>query len=88
MEDLSVRVHQYTPRQVLGERATTPAGQFWTVVDLHPAIQQGYDVGYRSRTSLQRLFRECGFSYHRPERVFKSRRQAQVMELEEQLENN
>jgi transposase len=88
IEDLGVRLHQYTPRQALGDRVTTPSGQFWTIEALHLVIQNWYGVDYRSRASLQRLFRVCGFSYHRPERVYKSRRETQVMEFEEQLEKN
>ena len=88
IEDLGVRLHQYTPRQALGDRVTTPSGQFWTIEELHLVIQNWYGVDYRSRASLQRLFRVCGFSYHRPEHVYKSRRETQVMEFEEQLEKN
>ena len=88
IEDLSLRLHQYTPGQIFGDQTHSLDGQFWTVEDLQKAIGKWYGVEYNSRTSLQRLFRICGFSFHRPEKVFKSRRAAQVMEFEEQVEKN
>lgn len=88
IEDLSARVHSSTPEQIFGNKAATSTGQFWTTADLYRAIQHWYGVQYRSRTSLLRLFRECGFSYHRAERVYKSRRESQVMEFQEQVEIN
>ena len=88
IEDLSVRVHSATPEQIFGNKAATSTGQFWTNADLYRALQHWYGVQYRSRTSLLRLFRECGFSYHRAERVYKSRRESQVMEFQEQVEKN
>jgi transposase len=88
IEDLSIRLHQYTPSQILGNETHSLAGQFWTIEDLQKAIHKFYGVEYRSRGGLQRLFRVCGFSFHRPERVFKSRREAQVMDFEEQVEKN
>lgn len=88
IEDLSLRLHSYTPGQVFGSKAATSTGQFWTVTDLYQAVQYWYGVKYRSRTSLLHLFRECGFSYQRTERIYKSRRESQVMEFQEQLEKN
>jgi transposase len=88
IEDLGLRLHQYTPGQILGKQTHSLAGQFWTIEDLQKAIEKWYEVEYTSRTSLRHLFRVCGFSFHRPERVFKSRREAQVMEFEEQVEKN
>ena len=88
IEDLGLHLHQYTPSQILGNETHSLAGQFWTIEDLQKAINKWYKVEYRSRGALQRLFRVCGFSFHRPERVFKSRREAQVMDFEEQVEKN
>ncbi|NLI41773.1 MAG: helix-turn-helix domain-containing protein [Caldisericales bacterium] len=88
IEELGLRLHQYTPEQILGKQTHSMAGQFWTIEDLQKAIKKWYQVEYTSRGSLQHLFRACGFSFHRPERVFKSRREAQVMEFEEQVEKN
>jgi transposase len=88
IEEVGLRLHQYTPGQILGDQTHSLAGQFWTIEDLQKAIKKWYEVEYGSRTSLQHLMRVCGFSYHRPEKVFKSRREAQVMEFEEQVEKN
>jgi len=88
IEDLSERLHNYTPRQLLGKKATSAGGQYWTVADLRQALLDLYGVEYRSLTSLLHLFHQCGFSYHHAERVYKSRRDSQVMEFQEQLEKN
>lgn len=88
IEDLNVRLHSYTPGQLLGKKAATSEGQFWSMADLDQVVQGLYGVKYRSHVSLLRLFHECGFSYHRTERIYKSRRESQVMEFEEQVEKN
>jgi transposase len=86
IEHLRTQLHAYTPRALFGPEAATLDGQFWTVEDLQRAVQSWYQVAYRSRSSYLRLFALCGFSYHRPTRVFKSRREADVAAFEEQLE--
>lgn len=63
VEELQVRLHQYTPAQLFGPLAATANGQFWTVEDLQRAVEQWYDVSYQSRSSYHRLFDLCGFSY-------------------------
>lgn len=86
--DLEQHLHSYAPRDVLDSYTTTTTGQFWTVEDVHQVVRQRYAVLYRSRTSILSLLQQCGFSYQRPAKVFKSRREAQVIEFEEQLEKN
>lgn len=86
--DLEQHLHNYTPRDVLGSHSATTTGQFWTVEDVSQVLSQRYGVAYRSRTSILSLLQQCGFSYQRPAKVFKSRREAQVIEFEEQLEKN
>jgi transposase len=88
IDDLKERLHTYTPSHLLGPTAATADGQFWTIEDLHQAVAQWYETSYQSRTSYRRLLRLCGFSYQRPAKVFKSRRESQVIEFEEQLEKN
>jgi len=88
IEELGTRLHEYTPRDLFGPQAATLDGQFWTVEDLQRAVQGGYQVVYKSRSSYLHLFALCGFSYHRPARVFKSRREADVAAFEELLEKN
>jgi transposase len=87
VQELKERLHQYTPRQLFTTPAT-PDGRFWTVPDLARAVEHWYGIVYQSYTSYHTLFARCGFSYQRVERVFKSRRAAQVMEFQEQLEKN
>lgn len=78
----------YTPRALLGPATATASGVFWTVADLHHLLQRRYGVTYQSRTSLLARLARAGLSYHRPERVFKSQRPAQVLAFDEQLEKN
>jgi transposase len=86
--DLAQRLRQYTPRALFGSEAATAEGQFWTVEDLQCVVERWYGVNYRSRTSCLTLFARCGFSYQRPARVFKSRREADVAAFEEMVEKN
>jgi transposase len=86
--ELEERLNTYTPRQLFGATAHTPAGQFWTVEDLQHAIAHWWQVTYASRSSYYNLFHACGFSYQRPAKVFKSQRPLQMMEFEENTEKN
>ena len=86
LEDLKAKLSQYTPGQLFGCQAATPEGQFWTVEDLHRAVQQWYERSYRGRNSYTELFARCGFSYQRPAKVYKSRNQEKVAEFEERVE--
>ena len=86
--DLSGKLRLYTPRSLFGPHAATSDGQAWTVDDLRRAVQEWYGVCYASTTSYYALFARCGFSYHRPAQVFKSRNEAAVAEFEAQIEKN
>lgn len=86
--DLSERLRLYPPRALFGSEAATSEGQFWTVEDLQRAVDRWYGVSYQSRTSCLTLFARCGFSYQRPARVYKSRREADVAAFEEAVEKN
>ncbi|HEU0292995.1 MAG TPA: winged helix-turn-helix domain-containing protein [Anaerolineales bacterium] len=88
IEELQQISHQYTPKERLGSRASTTAGQFWAVEDLVLVVRERYGVEYQSRTSYRYLLHLCGFSYHKTEKVFKSRSETKVAEFEEQLEKN
>ena len=52
------------------------------------AVERWYSVIYKSRSSYLSLFERCRFSYQRPERVYKSRRERQVADFQERLEKN
>ena len=86
--DLGRKLHQYTPRSLFGPEAATPDGQAWTVPDLRRAVAYWYDVTYQSVVSYYSLFDQCGFNYHRPTKVFRSRSERAVLEFETQLEKN
>ncbi len=88
LADLGDKLHQYTPRSLFGPDATTADGQAWTVADLRRAVAYWYGVTYQSVVSYATLFDRCGFSYHRPTKVFKSRSERAVLEFETQLEKN
>lgn len=88
LRDLRARLHDYSPADLFGPLAATTDGQYWTVPDLHRAIEHWYGVSYQSPTSLRRIFHQCRFSYQRATKVFKSRSAAKVAEFEEELEKN
>lgn len=88
IEELQQILHQYTPKELFGAKASTSDGQFWTVEDLIQVVQKQYDIEYKSRTSYISLLSLCGFSYQKTEKIFKSRSQTKVADFEEQLEKN
>ena len=88
IEELQHMLHQYTPKERLGSRASTANGQFWSAEGLALVVREQYGVAYKSRTSYTDLLRLCGFSYQKTEKIFKSRSQAKVADFEEQLEKN
>ena len=88
IEELQLKMHQYTPKELFGARANTADGQFWTVEDLAHMVREQYGVAYKSRTSYTSLLSLCGFSYQKTEKIFKSRNQIKVADFEEQLEKN
>jgi len=73
IEELQQKLHQYTPRELFGMKASTTDGQFWTVEDLIQVVREEYAVEYKSRTSYTNLLSLCGFSYQKTEKIFKSR---------------
>jgi transposase len=85
--DLKQRLHQYTPDQVIAPDSRVSQGQFWTVSDLQIVIAQWYAVTYKAAESYQHLLHECGFSYQRTEKVYRSRSNPQVVaDFEAELE--
>lgn len=86
--DLSGKLRLYTPRSLFGPQAASTDGQAWTLDDLRRAVEYWYAVSYTSTSSYYSLFARCGFSFHRPAQVFKSRNEAAVAEFEAQIEKN
>jgi len=87
-QEVQARLEQYTPRALFGPHTATADGQYWTVEDLKQALAQWYNLTYKSHSSYYALLLACGFSYQQTERVFKSRRELQVLEFEQQVEKN
>jgi transposase len=46
-------------------------GKFWTVDLLKKFVKKQYKVVYKSEISYHNLFKFCGFSYHKPNKVNK-----------------
>jgi transposase len=80
------KLHQYHPYDLFGPQAHTASGQHWTVEDLAAAVQRWYGVSWKTRTSYHQLFERCGYSFQRTEKVYKSRRERDVVEFEAQME--
>ena len=78
-------LQQSTPRQLFGPDAATPDGQFWTVPDLQRAVKHWFGVTWDSPTSYVTLLQECNFSFQRTQKVYTSRREADVMAFDERL---
>ena len=87
-ETVRANLHQYTPRQLFGPDTATADGQFWTVPDLKWAVQNWFGVTWTSASSYLALLADCGFSYQRAQKVYKSRSEHDVLAFEEQLEKN
>jgi transposase len=87
-ETVRATLHQYTPRQLFGPETATPDGQFWTVLDLKRAVQEWVGVTWSSASSYLALLADCGFTYQRAQKVYKSRSERDILAFEEQLEKN
>jgi transposase len=88
IEHLHGQLRQYTPGELLGEANCQESAQFWTVPELATLVEQTASVVYRSATSYRNLLRKCELSRQRPDRQYKSRSEAKVMDFEEELEKN
>jgi transposase len=85
--DLKQRLQQTQPDQVISAEVRISQGQFWTVSDLQIMVAQWYGVEYATRDSYHSLLEECGFSYQRTEKVYRSQPDATVVaDFEAELE--
>jgi transposase len=85
--ELKQRLHAYRPDQVIAPDVRLGQGQFWTVSDLHIVVKAWYEVEYRTSGSYRTLLHECGLSYQRTEKVYRSRPDQQtVADFEAELE--
>jgi transposase len=88
IEEARQKLDMYTPGDLFGADTHTASGQHWTVEDLARAVQGWYGVVWESRSSYHRLLAQCGFSWQRTEKVYKSRREGDVMDFEAYVEKN
>jgi transposase len=85
--DLKQRLHAYRPDQVIAPDVRIRHGQFWTVSDLQIVVKAWYEVEYDTADSYRTLLHECGLSYQRTEKVYRSRPDPQtVADFEAELE--
>ena len=77
--DLRQRLQQYRPDQVIAPDIRISRGQFWTVSDLHIMVKAWYAVEYRILDSYRTLLHECGLSFQRTEKVYRSQPDAQTV---------
>lgn len=88
LAEIDQKLHQYCPRDVLGSQTQTSSGQSWTVEDLARVLEHWYGVSWARRSGYHRVFAFCRFTYQRSEKVYKSRRNADVAEFEAQVEKS
>lgn len=85
--DLAEKLKHYTPDQVLGPDMRVERGSFWTVSDMQIVVERWYGVTYRSPRSYHSLLHECGLSFHKAEKVYRSQPSAaRVADFEAELE--
>jgi len=85
--DLIQRIDTYTPDQVIAPDVRIDEGIFWTIRDFRMVIEQWYGVTYKSNNSYYKLMRDCGLSYQKAEKIFRSQPSAeQLAEFEADLE--
>lgn len=88
IQELTEKLHLYSPHDLFGWQTRTASGQHWLVEDLARAVDKWYGISWDSRTSYHTLFARCGFSYQRTEKVYKSRREQAVVDFEALVEKN
>ena len=88
IEELGDKLRLYTTRDLFGTETHTAGGEHWAVEDLVRAVELWYGVSWQSRSSYTTLFAQCGFTYQRTEKVYKSRRDRDVSEFEAMVEKN
>ena len=88
IQELTEKLHLYSPHDLLGWQTQSASGQHWMVEDLARAVDKWYGIRWDSRTSYHTLFARCGFSYQRSAKVYKSRRERAVLDFEAVAEKN
>ncbi len=88
-EEIAKKLRQHTPNDIFGPEHQTPnEGKYWTVAAVRRVVEKWTGVVYQDPQSYRDLLHECGYSYQRTERRYRSRKEADVMAFSEQLEKN
>lgn len=88
VQEVADKLRIYRPRDVLGMHTHTASGEHWTIADLASALERWYGVTFKSHVSYHSLLLRCDFSYQRTEKVYKSRRERDVVEFQATTEKN
>jgi len=72
-QELASRLQQMTVEQALSQEERGSSGPFWTIEAVEKVVEKWYGVRYRSRESYRLLLVEAGFSFQRPEGIYRSR---------------
>lgn len=72
-------IHGNSPEQLGYE------GKFWNIPLLRKLVKDKFGVEYKSKESYRRLLKYCGFSFHKPEKVNKKRKETMVKRFEEKV---
>jgi len=86
LTELAEKLRQSRPYDVFGGQSHTASGAHWTVRDVAQALEKWYGVRWQSRASYAQVLAACGFSYQRTEKVYKSRREREVLAFEAAVE--
>lgn len=62
--------------------------KFWTIDFLKKYVQREYGVVYKDDESYRRLFKFCGFTYHKPNKVNKKQNSHMQKRFEETLKKS
>lgn len=75
-------IHKQTPEDYKYQ------GKFWKVSSLKRLIRDQFKVEYRSDYSYRRLFKWCGFSHHKPDKVNKKQSVKSIKEWEKKIKKD
>lgn len=63
-------------------------GRFWNIPLLKRLVKDKFNLTYESPESYRRLFKYCGFSFHKPNKVNKKQKDAMIKRFEVDLKKD
>ena len=63
-------------------------GRFWTTTLLQQLVYDRYHRRYQSPTSYVNLFKYCGFSFHKPDKINKKQNKQSIQAFEKRLKKD